>query len=458
MSFDQGTLLLHGPDEQWQRFGDLCVRDGRVGAWRARALAYATIVGRLHQEGTPYRDLARAYEPCRFVPRALPPPRDYQEAALRAWQEAGRRGVIVLPTGSGKSLVADLAIAATGRPTLVVVPTIDLMEQWASQLERCFGGPVGLLGGGSKDVQPLTVSTYESAALMMEFIGNRFGLLIVDECHHLPGPSHRQVATLALAPFRLGLTATPERQDEGEALLYELLGPLCFRRDIDELEGHVLAPYAVRRQAVELDPDEAEDYRRHRQVYTEFVRANGIDFSRPDGWGHFVGLCARHPHGREVFNAYLAQKRIARGGRAKFRALWDIFRRHPGERLLIFTADNDTAYEIGRRFYLPVLTHRTSVRERKDFLDAFRRGEYLALVTSKVLNEGIDVPEASVGVVVSGSGSTREHVQRLGRILRPARGKQACLYELVSLGTSETYVSERRRQHRAYQRPAAGPR
>ncbi|MCM8527458.1 MAG: ATP-dependent helicase, partial [Lentisphaeraceae bacterium] len=72
------------------------------------------------------------------------------------------------------------------------------------------------------------------------------------------------------------------------------------------------------------------------------------------------------------------------------------------------------------------------------------------LVTSKVLNEGVDVPEASIGIVVSGSGSIREHVQRLGRILRKSSGKQAILYELVSQGTSEYYVSERRREHRAY--------
>ena len=99
-----------------------------------------------------------------------------------------------------------------------------------------------------------------------------------------------------------------------------------------------------------------------------------------------------------------------------------------------------------------MLTHHTKAAERKNFLDAFREGRYPVLVTSKVLNEGIDVPEASVGVVVSGSGSTREHVQRLGRILRPVDGKRAVLYELISKGTSEFYVSDRRRQHRAYQR------
>ena len=91
------------------------------------------------------------------------------------------------------------------------------------------------------------------------------------------------------------------------------------------------------------------------------------------------------------------------------------------------------------------------MKEREDFLQSFREGTYSILVTSKVLNEGVDVPEANVAIVVSGSGSVREHVQRLGRILRGRPGKQAYLYELVSKRTGEHYVNERRRRHRAYQ-------
>lgn len=102
---------------------------------------------------------------------------------------------------------------------------------------------------------------------------------------------------------------------------------------------------------------------------------------------------------------------------------------------------------------LPVLTHHTRAAERKDFLDLFRKGHYPVLVTSKVLNEGVDVPQASVGIVVSGSGSVREHVQRLGRILRQAPGKkEAVLYELISANTSEENISSRRREHSAYRR------
>ncbi|MBN8525842.1 MAG: ATP-dependent helicase, partial [Planctomycetes bacterium] len=144
------------------------------------------------------------------------------------------------------------------------------------------------------------------------------------------------------------------------------------------------------------------------------------------------------------------QKRLARASRAKLRAVWELLREHAGERCLVFTDDNDTAYEIGRQMVLPVLTHHTRPAERRAMLDAFRGGSWPVLVTSKVLNEGVDVPEASVGIIVSGSGSVREHVQRLGRILRPKDGKVAVLYELVSAGTAEGFTSERRRSHAAF--------
>ena len=155
----------------------------------------------------------------------------------------------------------------------------------------------------------------------------------------------------------------------------------------------------------------------------------------------------------EVGSAFLEQRRIARGGEAKIRMVWEIVNRHAGERIIIFTADNAAAYDLGRRFCWPVITHRTKPGERKEFLDLFRAGTYTVLVTSKVLNEGVDVPAVAVGIILSGSASVREHVQRLGRILRPAPGKeQALLYELVSAGTSEEGVSARRREHKAYRK------
>src|SRR5262249_29854842 len=119
-------------------------------------------------------------------------------------------------------------------------------------------------------------------------------------------------------------------------------------------------------------------------------------------------------------------------------------------RILIFTHDNATVYKIAREFLVPVITHQTKTKERRDVLMAFNSGEYPIVATSKVLNEGVNVPEANVAVILSGSASVREHVQRLGRILRKSGDKEAVLYEVVTRGTVEEFTSNRRRQHSAY--------
>jgi superfamily II DNA or RNA helicase len=118
------------------------------------------------------------------------------------------------------------------------------------------------------------------------------------------------------------------------------------------------------------------------------------------------------------------------------------------DQILVFTESNRFAYKISTRHLLPAITHQTKTKERKRILEAFNRGEYPAIVSSKVLNEGINVPDANIGIVLGGSGSTREHTQRLGRILRKRVGKSATLYEVIAKNTLEKGISQRRRRKR----------
>jgi len=454
--FSAGTLVIDGGGEIiLPPAAEKCIRrDPRTGELRARACDYAVIVLALRCSGIEFTDRAKGFAPLEDLHlRQKIVPRPHQARALSLWKAAGFRGVAALPTGSGKTILAVMAIDYLKRPALVMVPTIDLMIQWAETLERFFGIRVGMLGGGTHDIRDITVSTYDSAVLNMEFAGGRFAFLIADECHHLPGPETRLAAAMSIAPYRLGLSATPELPEERAAVLRDLIGETVIDVTIDELEGKSLSPYRVCSCRIPLDPEEELLYRHHRKIYTDFLKHHRITFSSPEDWGRFLGLAGRSPEGREVMRSFIEQRKLARGGKAKMRKLWEIFSEHPAEQIIVFTADNSTAYDIGRRFLLPVLTHRTPAAERKEFLAAFRSGTYRVLVTSKVLNEGVDVPSASVGIVLSGSGSVREHVQRLGRILRAAPGKtQATLYEIISSGTSEEGVSQRRREHRAYRR------
>ncbi|MDB4941761.1 MAG: helicase, partial [Labilithrix sp.] len=281
-------------------------------------------------------------------------------------------------------------------------------------------------------------------------LGARFGLVVFDECHHLPGPTYALSARLSIAPRRLGLTATPERADGRDAELVTLIGPTAYRRDISELAGEYLAEYETERLEVELAPEERAEHDAERAIYRDFVSSQGIRLGSPHGFSEFVMRSAQSMEGRRAMRAYRRQREIGFVAGKKLEYLEHLLDRHRADRVLVFTQDNATAYKVARRFLVPVITHQTRVTERSEILAGFEAGTYGAVVTSKVLNEGVDVREANVAIVLSGSGSVREHVQRLGRILRKSGDKRAVLYELVTAGTAETMTSERRREHDAY--------
>ncbi|MCS6804134.1 MAG: DEAD/DEAH box helicase family protein [Acidobacteriota bacterium] len=443
LQFDAGTLVLDGA-EQTSSLPTPFHWDERARCWRAPAMAYRQIIEELIRQKTAYCDQARCYQTFQFRVTLDIEPRPYQTEAIARWQQSGRRGVVILPTGAGKSLVAQMAIERVGRSTLIVVPTIDLMNQWYDLLLATFQAEVGLIGGGYFELGALTVTTYASAFRIMERMGNQFGLIIFDECHHLPGSVYRYAAEMAIAPFRLGLTATPERSDGADALLEQLIGPIVYRSTARELAGEYLADYLVERIHVHLSAQERAAYERERAILHAFLDQHGIRLSSLQGWQAFVGASARSEAGRRAMMAYRESKRIALGTNAKLRVLAKLLQRHRRDRVLIFTAENEMVYRIAEQFLIPAITHQTPIKERRHWLHAFNQGDVLALVTSKVLNEGVNIPDASVAVILSGSGSSREHIQRLGRILRKRPDKHAVMYEVVTANTTEERISERR--------------
>jgi superfamily II DNA or RNA helicase len=454
VSFVAGTLEVRGAKSDDPAVSGAlsaaCAWDPRTRCFRAPAIAYADVVRGLVAAKIDYEDRARRYAELAEGARVKREPRPYQAEAIEAWRTARGRGVVVLPTGAGKSHVAILAIDDKRRSALVVAPTLDLVRQWYDLLRISFGGPVGVVGGGDHDVQTLTVTTYDSAFLHMEHLGDRFGVVVFDECHHLPSGSFALSARSCLAPYRLGLTATPERSDGREVDLDLLIGPVVYRKDIVELSGDYLADYDVERVSVELTEEERSLYESERAIYRGFLGSHGIRMSSPSGWGEFIMHSSRSGEGRRAMAAYRTQRRLAFAASAKLEYLEHLLAVHRHDRAILFTQDNATAYEISRRFLVPAITHQTKIKERSQVLAGLAEGTFGAVVTSRVLNEGVDVPDANVAVVLSGSGSVREHVQRLGRILRKKDGKRAVLYELVTARTSETYTSERRREHSAY--------
>jgi superfamily II DNA or RNA helicase len=453
LSYDRGTVTVTGGPAGFV-FSTLpgVVFDPRTSTHRAPGRFYRAVVEQLIRDKIRYEDAARGWsnEPAGWKLNAARSPRDYQTAAVDAWLKGGRRGLIVMPTGTGKTFTALLCVEKVARPTLVVTPKIDLMVQWARDMEQSFGVEVGMVGGNEHTWKPLTAITYDSAYIHLEKWSNQYGLIIFDECHHLPGPAFSVIANASLAPFRIGLTATPERSDGGEQLFPQLIGPISYRLDITEAGDH-LAPYETRRVFIDLTPEEEESYRNCREEYRKFVSERGINMNGPDGFRRFLFEASKSADGWKAIRAYREQRRIVQAASGKFRLLEELLARHAADRILIFTADNATVYEIARRYLIPAMTNQTKPKERKGILAKFHSGEYNAVVTCQVLNEGVDVPAAGVGIVMGGTGSATENVQRLGRILRKHGDKQAILYEVIAKNTTEEFVSDRRRQHRAFQ-------
>lgn len=438
LRYDRGSLLIRGevrtPYGQW---------DPRVGTFRAMAMHYPEVLTYLDRSRMAYRDEA-----------ANPPPvptlsskvklRPYQESALEAWLQAGRRGVIVLPTAAGKTYIALKAIERLNVATMVVVPTLDLVDQWRQHLHTQFGIEVGVYGGGEERLSPLTVSTYNSAYIRAEQLGDKFMLLIFDEVHHLPAPSYSQIAEMYVAPYRLGLTATYEREDGGHLDLPRLVGGPVYELGVDALAGRHLSPYTHQRVFVDLTPEEQRLYREEYDVFTGYLKRKRIVLRSPADFQRFIMRTGGDPAAREALLARNRALKTALNSEAKIKALGEFLDIYGEEKALIFTRYNQLVYRISRRFLIPAITHRTPREERREILERFKAGQYKAITTSQVLDEGVDVPDASVGFILSGTGSSREYIQRLGRILRKKRGKQARLIEFVARGTVETRMSQRR--------------
>jgi superfamily II DNA or RNA helicase len=447
LTFDRGTLILH-PPPRGKAWAEFATWDDRVEKFRVPAIQYRPLVEALQADNTSFTDDAKGFYAIDLISSVEMEPYPHQSEALAAWKLAGRQGVVVLPTAAGKTYLAQMAMQATPRTTLIVVPTLDLMHQWYAHLKAAFpDADVGLLGGGSRDKTAILVATYDSAAIHAETIGNQYALMIFDECHHLPTDFNRVIAEYAISPYRLGLSATPERTDGKHADLNILIGREVYRKRAEDLAGKALAEHEIVQIKVKLSQKERERYNQLIQTRNDFLKQSKISLGSIKGWQHFVQMSARSQVGRRAMLAHREAKEIALGTDGKLRVLANILAEHYPQRTLIFTADNATVYKISQEFLIPAITHQTPVKERHEILQKFREGVYQSLVASHVLNEGVDVPAASIAIILSGTGSVREYTQRLGRVLRKGKdpNKRAILYEVVAEDTSEERTSARRR-------------
>lgn len=421
--------------------------DSRSNSLISYGINYKKITEYLKEKNIAYEDLVLNLLHLGQLPKIKVKLRDYQKEAIKSWSQL-KMGSIVLPTGAGKTIIGLKIIEMINSPTLIVVPTLDLVKQWTQMLSQSFNIEIGNIGGGTENIQPITVSTYDSAYIKAPFIGNKFLLIVFDEVHHLPAPSYRQIAETYIAPFRLGLTATLEREDHLDTDFPYLIGKTTFRITANELaKNNYLANYVIERKQIFMSEEENQKYKENMAVYHTCLKKIGLNMNSYNSFKRLIMISSRNNLARRALVARNKAIDIALNSRSKMDEIRKILSENKNIKTIIFTQHNKLVYDISNAFLIPFITYKSSKEEREDVLGGFKDGRYKAIVTSKVLDEGIDVPDAQLGILVSGTGSSREFVQRLGRLLRPKNdNQQARLIEIVSSGTSETLTSKRRQR------------
>ncbi|HET8857979.1 MAG TPA: DEAD/DEAH box helicase family protein [Nitrososphaeraceae archaeon] len=443
--YDKGSIVISGINQI-----PYSVIDPRTNQLRALALHYQDIITYLQNSGIQYDDNVMELIPIQNlrIENINLSLRAYQKKAIENWIKAGKKGCIILPTGSGKTIIAIKLIEIINSSTLIVVPTLDLMEQWTKFLSKYFQKiEIGNIGGGIFNITGITVSTYDSAYIRSSFIGNKFAFVIFDELHHLAAPGYRTIAEQFASPYRLGLTATYEREDSLHLDFPRLVGGIVYQSSVNELarDKH-LASFTVEKRYVKLLPEEEIEYQKNYDQYLSFLHKLGLRYDHI-ALQKLIMISGKNQYAR---NALLARNKaldIALNSQSKIIELRKILSENPNRKTIIFTQHNKLVYLISNNFLIPFITHKSSKQEREDALNGFRDGRYRVLVTSKVLDEGVDVPDAELGIIVSGTGSKREFIQRLGRLLRTKPNfTNAKLIEIISSGTSEINTSIRRKQ------------
>lgn len=366
------------------------------------------------------------------------PPREWQSAALERWKEK-QAGIVQVVTGGGKTVFAQLCLLdffsqATGGQALIIVPTISLLDQWCLALQEELNvspHQIGLLSGQERPEgnEPIIIAVINTARnFSADFSRERRVFLIVDECHRAGSPANAKAIEGEFAAT-LGLSATPEREyDEGFAnLIAPRLGPIIYEYTYREAAADgVISPFSLINVHIEMLSDEHDKYTRLSRSIARAIRAGD-----------------KAENGGDDRLKRLLQQRAAVSANATMRIPVSIrlVEDHRGERAVIFheriEAANTILNLLQQRGHRATIYHAAIGPDaRRDNLRLFRKGLFDVLVCCRALDEGINVPEASMAVIASSTASQRQRIQRLGRILRKAKGKEAA-YVYTLFATEE---------------------
>jgi len=364
---------------------------------------------------------------------------DFQVEAVGEFLRHGK-GIIVLPSGTGKSIVALAIIKALRVPTAIIVPTRPLLSQWVKMIKG-FGGYATPYYGEEKRISQITVFTYATAYKNVEKIIRNFKFIVFDEVHHLMAEKYRALVRAAVeCRYALGLTSTPERLDGEHIYMFKFL-PLVYRMRISEAMARgFTSPLNIVPIPVSLDLDEHELYRQYTETILRADRVYGT---------HNPAELAKidEPLARAALSCLQRRKVLLSEARLKVRVVADIVSRHLDERVLLFSESIRSLKRIKRELDLrgikSLIYHsRMSRDERAMQLEKWGRNGWNILLSCRCLDEGINVPEVRIGVIVCTGKTSRQLIQRVGRLIRPLPGKIAVMYIVYARGTVEDEVPE----------------
>jgi DNA excision repair protein ERCC-3 len=418
---DEGYVVLEAASEdlmgnvarQKLDAGQLRATLSETESWVAQE-AIATVKRVLYEAGYPVQD-ERDLDSGEDLPVDLHLDlRAYQHEWVQSFLEH-KSGVLVGPPGSGKTVAAMGILSRVEGETLVLVPSRELVTQWREELlahTTLTDDQVGEYHGGTKEIRPVTIATYQTAGMDRHrqlFDSRHWGLIVYEECHHIPSDVYRRSADLQ-STYRLGLSATPIRESDDEEEIFTLIGP-PIGTDWDALfdAGFVAEPEVQIRYVPWADET----------VQNEYVSANTHE-----------------------------RRQIAAANPAKIQEVRHLLARHPEEKTLIFVEYLEQGRALSAALDLPFISGEMRHHERTRLFQQFRDGLVTTLIISRVGDEGIDLPDAELAIVASGlGGSRRQGAQRAGRTMRPAG--RAKMYVLATRGTREEDFAQRRMRHLA---------
>jgi superfamily II DNA or RNA helicase len=356
------------------------------------------------------------------------PPRDWQRTAMREWEAAGRRGIVSVVTGGGKTVFA-LSCIERIQPlcTLIVVPTTALLDQWWEEASSYFDlafDEINILSG-NKGIKTgtINIAVLNTAAKLADRIAKHKCFLIVDECHKAASEHFRAILGIETSAS-LGLSATPERPyDEGlRDVLIPALGNVIFTYDYAAaLRDGVIVPFKLHNIVFELEADTQSEYDKVSKAIARSINKNGIE-------------------AEQTIALFLKRARILNLSLNRVKIALKLVAANRNRHILIFHEDIDACNLIHsvlseNELKVGIYHSKMPTRARAEILSAYRHGHVDILVTCRALDEGFNVPETEIGIIAASTATRRQRIQRLGRVVRPAKDKEtASIYTLVASG------------------------